>query len=103
MKLEIYVQDVILARQDNYDPDEIVIKTMLLIRKNGKLLLSEGSDKTKDEHFYRFLGGSLNFAEPLEDGIRREVRKELKCEIENLRLITPIEDTYEFDAATSRL
>lgn len=78
-------------------PDEIAGKAMLLIQHNGKLLLSEGYDKNTDEHFYRLLGGSLNFGERSEDGVRREIQEELKSEIDNLHLITVIENIFTFE------
>jgi len=70
---------------------------MLVIRNDGKLLLSEGYDKIKNEHFYRFLGGSLNFGETFTEGIRREIREELKCEIVNLTFLDTIENIFIFE------
>lgn len=73
------------------------MKVMCLIRHEDKLLLSEGYDKTKEEHFYRFLGGSLEFGERLEDGVKREIKEELGCEVENLKLLTVIENIFTFE------
>lgn len=60
---------------------------MCIFTHNGKTLASKGYDASKDEVFYRVLGGGLEFREKVEDGIRREIKEELLCDIENLRFI----------------
>ena len=76
---------------------EIEVKVMCVIKHDGKLLLSEGRDEMTGELFYRFLSGSLEFGEALEDGVRREMREELQCEIENLTLLRVIESIFTFE------
>ena len=34
-----------------------------LVRRNNKILVSEGHDKNKNETFYRCLGGGIEFLE----------------------------------------
>lgn len=69
---------------------------MCLFTRDGKTLLSKGYDTTKDEHFYRVLGGGLEFYELAEDGIRREIREELESEIENLKFLGIVENPFVY-------
>jgi NADH pyrophosphatase NudC (nudix superfamily) len=62
---------------------KIRIKAMCLFYKDGKVLVSKGFDKVKNENFYRVLGGSVNFFETGEAGVRREIQEELLSEVEN--------------------
>lgn len=72
------------------------VKAMCLFVYNGKTLASKGYDQHKNEVFYRVIGGTINFGEKSEDGIRREIREELKCEIENLKLIDVVENIFTY-------
>ena len=72
-------------------------KVMLVVIHDGKLLVGKGYDKTKNQHFYRLLGGSVNFQEKAEDAIRREIREELNSEIENLNPLDVIQNIFEYD------
>lgn len=73
------------------------VKVMCVINHNGKTLVSKGYDKHKDETFYRLLGGSLELTETLENGIKREVREELKCEIESLEFVKYVENIFTYE------
>lgn len=69
----------------------------LLIDENQKVLVGKGYDNVKKENFYRVLGGSLNFGETAEDGIRREILEELNCKIDKLKLLEVIENLFEYE------
>jgi ADP-ribose pyrophosphatase YjhB (NUDIX family) len=73
------------------------VKTMCLFIHRGKTLATKGYDEKKNETFYRLIGGSINFGEKTEDGIRREVNEELGCEIENLELLKVIENIFTYN------
>ena len=75
---------------------KIIIKALCIIEKNGKLLLCKGYDSVKEETFFRFIGGGVNFAERVEEGLRREMREELNSEIENLEFITVAENIFVY-------
>ncbi len=77
--------------------DIIRVKVMCLFAHDGKVLVGRGYEVATGEHFYRVLGGSLNFGESTEEGIRREMREELKCEVENLRLCEVLENRYTYE------
>lgn len=69
---------------------------MCVFEYNGKTLAAKGNDKAKGEIFYRVLGGGLNFDESAENGVRREIKEELDCEVENLKLIDVFENRYTY-------
>ncbi len=49
--------------------------------KNHKLLVGEGFDKSKNEHFYRCLGGGIAFLEKSSDALKREFSEEVHANI----------------------
>ena len=46
-----------------------------LVRRNNKILVSEGHDKNKNETFYRCLGGGIEFLEKSQDALKREFKE----------------------------
>jgi len=77
--------------------NEIRIKAMCIFHKDGKVLVSKHFDKVKNEYFYRMLGGSVNFFETSEAGVRREIQEELLSDIEKLKLIDVTENLFTFE------
>lgn len=77
--------------------EKIRIKAMCLLHNDGKILAAKGFDKIKNENFYRVLGGSVNFFETSEAGVRREIQEELASEIENLKLVDVIENMFTYE------
>ena len=53
-----------------------------VVRKGNKLLVSKGYDKSKNQEFYRCLGGGIEFLERSEDALKREYKEEINIEIE---------------------
>lgn len=49
--------------------------------KNGKVLVSEGYDKVKDQTFYRCLGGGIEFLEKSQEALKREFKEEIGADI----------------------
>jgi len=68
-----------------------------IIRNNDRVLVSPGYDKVKDQHFYRLLGGGIDFHEKSIDALRREFKEELNAEIINERLLNVIENNFTFN------
>ena len=52
-----------------------------LVRRNNKILVSEGHDKNKNETFYRCLGGGIEFLEKSTDALKREFKEEINIDI----------------------
>jgi ADP-ribose pyrophosphatase YjhB (NUDIX family) len=76
---------------------KIKVKAMCLIIRDGKTLVAVGHDKVTSQDFYRVLGGSLNFFETSEEGVRREIREELKSELEDLKLLDVVENIFTYE------
>ena len=53
-----------------------------VVRKGNKLLVSKGYDKSKNQEFYRCLGGGIEFLERSEDALKRDFKEEINIEIE---------------------
>ncbi len=49
--------------------------------KDNKLLVGEGFDDTKNETFYRCLGGGIEFLEKSKDALKREFKEEIEANI----------------------
>jgi ADP-ribose pyrophosphatase YjhB (NUDIX family) len=65
-------------------------------RDDGAILVAPGFDTVKQQRFYRPLGGEIEFGERAEDAVRREIREELGCEIEDVRLLGVSENLFTF-------
>ncbi|MEI7463221.1 MAG: NUDIX domain-containing protein [Candidatus Taylorbacteria bacterium] len=77
--------------------DKPGIKAMCIFLYKGKTLATKGYDKNKDEVFYRLVGGGINFGEKSEEGVRREVQEELRCDFENLKLAKVTENIFTYE------
>ena len=73
---------------------------LCIFRNNDRILVFEGYDKTKDEIFYRPLGGGIEFGERSEDAVRRELKEELNVEITNLKYIGTLENIFTFNGGS---
>ena len=83
---------------ESKESNRIRVKVMCVIMDGDRVLAGKGRDNVKGEDFYRVLGGSMQFGETSEEGIRREIREELNSEIDDLKFLDIVEDRYEFDA-----
>jgi 8-oxo-dGTP pyrophosphatase MutT (NUDIX family) len=68
-----------------------------VFRRNNKILVAEGYDSVKDEHFYRPLGGGIEFGEYSEETIRRELLEEIGAEVCELKYLGTLENVYVFN------
>ena len=46
-----------------------------LVRKDNKILVSKGYDESKEQEFYRCLGGGIEFLEKSEGALKREFKE----------------------------
>ena len=68
-----------------------------LFLHNGKILVSEERDPTKDETFYRPLGGGIEFGEHSIEAIHRELMEEIGAEVKDLVYLGTLENIFTFD------
>lgn len=79
-------------------PNLIEVKAMCAFLRDGKeILVGYGYDTVKQENFGRIIGGGMEFGETAEEAVRREVREELRCEIENLRFVKLVENIFTYN------
>ena len=65
--------------------------------RDGKLLVSEGYDSKKDSHFYRCLGGGIEFQETSEEALKREFMEEIGIEINVKKLLGVAENIFTYE------
>jgi 8-oxo-dGTP pyrophosphatase MutT (NUDIX family) len=73
---------------------------LCVFHRNNRILVFEGYDKTKNEIFYRPLGGGIEFGEKSEDAVRRELKEELNAEIDDLKYLGMLENIYTFNGGS---
>jgi 8-oxo-dGTP pyrophosphatase MutT (NUDIX family) len=69
-----------------------------VFRHNDRILVAEGYDLVKDEHFYRPLGGRIEFGEPSMETICRELMEEIQVDVvrESLKFLGALENIFTF-------
>jgi 8-oxo-dGTP pyrophosphatase MutT (NUDIX family) len=72
-----------------------------VFRYNDHILVAEGYDSIKNEHFYRPLGGGIEFGEPSVETICRELMEEINAEVdrESLKYLGAVENIFHFNGA----
>jgi 8-oxo-dGTP pyrophosphatase MutT (NUDIX family) len=68
-----------------------------VFRHGKRILVGDAYDPTKQELFYRPVGGGIRFGECSQAALRREVREELGAEVENPQLLGVMENLFTFD------
>jgi ADP-ribose pyrophosphatase YjhB (NUDIX family) len=72
-------------------------KSVCVFRHQNKILLTEGYDPTKNEHYLIPLGGGIEFGETSERAAIREVFEEVGAETYDLQLLGVLENLFVFD------
>lgn len=67
-----------------------------LIRHQGSLFVLEGYDPVKESHFYRPLGGGIDFGETGLQTVAREFQEETGQAICNLRYLDTLENIFTY-------
>ncbi len=68
-----------------------------VFRNGDRILVAEGSDKAKNQVFYRPLGGTIEFGEYSIETVRREIMEEIQAEVYDLRYLGTLENIFTFD------
>ncbi len=71
--------------------------SLAIIRNDNKILVVPGYDPKKDEHFYRLVGGGIEFGETALEALHREFQEELALELESPELLDVVENIFTFD------
>jgi 8-oxo-dGTP pyrophosphatase MutT (NUDIX family) len=87
------------------NPGEIRVIVLGLIRsgdgfanaKSERIFVSEGYDPTKQETFYRALGGGVDFGETSQVALEREFQEEIQADLTNIKYLGCIENLFTFN------
>jgi 8-oxo-dGTP pyrophosphatase MutT (NUDIX family) len=66
-------------------------------RDGGRLLVAEYRDESKDETFYRPLGGTIEFGERGEQAVQREFEEEIGAHLLEVRYLGMLENIYIYE------
>ena len=78
-------------------PERVRPIVICVFRNRGRILVLEIHDPSTGEKFYRPAGGGIEFGEPSEAALRREMREELGIEIETPVLLGVLENIFYYD------
>ena len=70
---------------------------LCVVRQDGRLLVFEGFDSVKGDHYYRPLGGAIEFGEHSKAAAVREMAEEINAEVRNLRWLGVLENIFTVD------
>ena len=67
-----------------------------MVKNGNKLLVSKGYDESKNQEFYRCLGGGIEFLEKSKDRLKREFKEEINIEIEIGKFLGISENIFNY-------
>lgn len=70
---------------------------LCVFRGDDRILVLEGYDPTREQTFYRPLGGGIEFGERSQDTAAREIREELGLDVLDLEFLGTLESVFTFD------
>ncbi|MBE9210921.1 NUDIX domain-containing protein [Nostoc sp. LEGE 06077] len=76
---------------------EIRVIVLGLIRGGERIFVSEGYDPAKQAHFYRALGGGVDFGETSHAALQREFQEEIQAELTNICYLGCIENLFIYN------
>jgi ADP-ribose pyrophosphatase YjhB (NUDIX family) len=76
--------------------NRIRVLSLGIFRRGDSIFVVEGYDPTRDETFYRPLGGGVEFGEQSADTLIRERREETGLEVTNLRYAGVCENIFTY-------
>ena len=67
---------------------------LCVVRRSGKLLIFEGYDRVKRDHYYRPLGGRIEFGETGANAAAREISEEIQTRVRDVRWLGMLENLF---------
>jgi ADP-ribose pyrophosphatase YjhB (NUDIX family) len=68
-----------------------------LCRHGGRVFVEPGVDHSRNHHFYRAIGGGIDFGERAIDAVAREWREEFAFELADLTLVGVVENIFTYE------
>jgi ADP-ribose pyrophosphatase YjhB (NUDIX family) len=78
-------------------PGQIRALALGIFRKGDEILVFEGHDPSRQQTYYRPLGGAIEFGEYGHQALAREMQEELGLVVENLRYLGLGENIFTYD------
>ena len=78
-----------------FPPPYIRTVAIALIRRGDQIFVAEGFDSKSQTHFYRALGGGVEFGETSWEGLVREFQEEMSTEIVHIKHLGCLENIFE--------
>jgi 8-oxo-dGTP pyrophosphatase MutT (NUDIX family) len=68
-----------------------------IFKNEDSILVAEGFDSVKKDHYYRPIGGGIEYGEPASEAIKREVYEEIEADITNLNYVGTVENIFTYN------
>ena len=68
-----------------------------IFKINDSILVCEGFDEFKGEHYYRPIGGGIEYGETSSNALKREVYEEIGAKITNVKFLGAIENIFTYN------
>jgi len=75
----------------------IRVLALCVFRRGDKIFVSEGYDPSKEQIFYRAIGGGVEFGERAMEAVAREVMEEIQAPIRDLVYLGTLENIFVYD------
>lgn len=80
-----------------FSQETIRVLSLGIVKQDDRILLSQGFDPSKQQNFYRALGGGVNFGETSREALVREFQEEIQAEITNIKYLGCLENIFIFN------
>ncbi len=85
-----------------HNPGQIRVLVLGIIRDRDasgedRIFISEGYDPTKQQTFYRVMGGGVDFGETSLEALKREFQEEIQAELTNIRYLCCLENIFTYN------